>query len=542
MSAVIGITFGNTSSAIGLASSDGKVDVIANPDGDRSIPSALSYVGHDEFHGVQAINQLVRNPKNTIINFRDFIGKKFDDVNTKASNQVGAPAIKGPDGSVAYSITRAEGVEVITVSEVTKRHFKQLKVAAEDFIGKPVEGVVITVPTDFTAAQKEELTKISNEVGLKVLQLINEPSAALLAHLSIDDDSLIQDKLYVVADFGGIRSDAAVISARGGVLTILATAHDHSLGGEQLDSALVDYFSKEFEKKFKSDPKDSARSIAKLTAESIVVKKTLSNVQTSTCSIESLSQGIDFHTSINRLRFELAARTPLSAMTAFVEKVVLKAGLETLDIDQVLLVGGSSNTPKLASNVQFIFPESTVIIAPSIDNSAVNPAELAPRGAALQAALIESFDTEQIAESLQPVVLNTNHLAKPIGIKTVDGKFEAILVAETAYPIKKAIQVTNGKSTAVSIQLYEGKRTIKETTLEAAEYSDDEDYSDEEPEVKKEVVYEVGTLLAELSLKDLKADSVLEVIVNITQNGVLHVSGRELKVGGDVVTGEVTSA
>lgn len=539
MSAVIGITFGNTSSSIAVASSEGKVDVIANPDGDRSIPSALSYIGADEYHGTQAQHQLVRNAKNTIINFRDFIGKNFEDVDATADYQVGAPAIN-VDGKVGYEIVRNGNPEKLTVDEVTKRHLKQLKVAAEDFIGKDIESVVMTVPTDFSAHQREELARISGEAGLKVLQMINEPSAALLAHLS-EDDKLLDDKIYVVADFGGIRSDAAVISVRGGVLTVLATAHEHGLGGEQLDNALAEYFAKEFEKKTKVNPRTNARSLSKLKAESIVVKKTLSNVQTSTCSIESLAEGFDFHTSINRLRYELAARTVLSNLTGFVEKVVIKAGLETLDIDEVLLVGGSSSTPKLASNISFIFPESTNIVAPSLDSKALDPSELVARGAALQASLIETFDDEEIKESLQPIVVNTQHLAKPIGIKDAEGNFQSILVAETAYPIKKSIQVTNGESSSVAIQLFEGVRTIKETVIEAEVDEDDSDVdSDEEPEIRKEVVYKAGDLLAELSLKDLKPNSKLEVIVNITQDGTLHVSGRELKQGSVAVKGEVT--
>lgn len=171
----------------------------------------------------------------------------------------------------------------------------------------------------------------------------------------------------------------------------------------------------------------------------------------------------------------------------------------------------------------------------------MDPSELVARGAALQASLIETFDDEEIKESLQPIVVNTQHLAKPIGIKDAEGNFQSILVAETAYPIKKSIQVTNGESSSVAIQLFEGVRTIKETVIEAEVDEDDSDVdSDEEPEIRKEVVYKAGDLLAELSLKDLKPNSKLEVIVNITQDGTLHVSGRELKQGSVAVKGEVT--
>lgn len=534
---VIGITFGNTSSSIAVAN-DGKVDVIANPDGDRAIPLAISYAGADEYHGFQAMQQLIRNADNTVINFRDFLGKSFEQISTSAAS---GAAPKAVGSGVGFEVEIDGTKQTLSVEEVTKRHLNHLKHAAEDYTGKKVEGAVITVPTDFTEAQRKVLSDVCGDAGIKVLQTINEPLAALLAYLSADE-KLAEDKVYVVADFGGVRSDAAVIVVRGGVMTILATAHDHTLGGAQLDAALADFFAKEFQKKTKADATGTARSQAKLTAESIVVKKTLSNVATSTCSIESLADGLDFHTTINRMRFELAGRAPLSAMTAFVEKVVTKAGLETLDIDEVLLVGGSSNVPKLATNILYLFPESTKVVAPALDPKAVDPSELIARGAALQASLIEGFDDEEIAELLQPVVVNTQHLAKSIGIKDASGAFVPILVAETAFPIKKSIQVSNGDSSAVAVELYEGKRTVKETVVEPEandEDDDDSDFSDDEPEVVREVVYEAGEKLAELTVKDLAPNATVEVIVNIKQDGTLQLSGRELKQGLTAVSGEI---
>lgn len=547
MSSVIGITFGNTSSSIAVATADGKVDVIANPDGDRSIPSVLSYIGVDEYHGAQASALLVRNAHNTIINFRDYIGKKYDEVDLSVA-ATGATPVKTEDGGIAYKIAREDGKEeVVTVEQAATRHFVQLKLAAEDYLGKSVESAVLAVPTDFSEHQKEVLVKVAAGAGIKVLQLINEPSAALLAHLSAasiasGEERLLQDKLYVVADFGGIRSDAAVIAVRGGILTILATAHARNLGGDNLDAAISEYFAKEFEKKFKTDPRKTARALAKLKAESIVAKKTLSNVSSSSFSIESLAEGYDFLSNINRLRFELAARKPLSDMTAFVDLVLEKAGVEALDVDEVLLTGGCANVVKLASNVLFLFPESTTIVAPSIDTKASNPEELLTKGAALQAGLVEGFDEEEIHESMQPVVVNTQHLSAPIGIKDASGAFHALLVKETAYPIRKSFEVTNGDAADVIVELYEGQRTVKETVIEAEPLSDDDSDEDDEPEVRREVVYEAGELLAKLALSDLKPNSKLEVLVNITQNGVLHLTGRELKQGSVAVKGEIKSA
>lgn len=546
MSSVIGITFGNTSSSIAVASADGKVDVIANPDGDRAIPSVLSYIGTDEYHGAQAAAQLVRNASNTIINFRDYLGKQYDEVDLSVS-AAGATPVKTALGGVGYNIVREDDkTELVTVEEATTRHFRQLKAAAEDYLGRSVEAAVLTVPTDFSEHQKAVLGEAVAAAGLTVLQMINEPSAALLAHLNTasvaaGEDRALTDKVYVVADFGGIRSDIAVIAVRGGIMTILATAHEHGLGGDQLDGAILEYFAKEFEKKYKVDPRKTARALAKLKAESIVAKKTLSNVLLSLFSIESLAEGYDFLANINRLRFELAARTPLSAMTAFVEKAVTKAGLEPLDIDEVLLAGGCANVVKLAANVQFVFPEATTVVAPLLDLRAAYPEELSTRGAALQAALVEGFDAEEIAESLQPIVVNTQHLQAPIGIKDAAGAFVTLLAAETAFPIRRSITVSNGQSADVVVELYEGQRTVKETVLEKEPTSDsDLDLdSDDEPDVKREVVFVPGTLLSRLVVSDLKPESTVEVIVNITQNGVLHVTARELRQGAAPVTGEI---
>lgn len=537
MSTVIGISFGNTSSSIAVANNEGKVEVIANPDGDRSIPSVLSYIGEDEYHGQQARAQLIRNSDNTIINFRDFIGKQFEEVNGELTKD-GSKVVKTDDGKCGFKVKIDDKEEILSIGEVTKRHLKQLKLAAEDYIGKDVEGCVITVPTDFNEAQRQELTKLSNEIGLKVHQLINEPSAALLSYLTNNEDEYLKDQIFAVADFGGVRTDGAIISVRGGIMTILTTLHDHSLGGDSFDSSLMEFFAKDFEKKFKVDPRKNKRSLAKLKNEAIVVKKTLSNVQTSSVSIESLAEGFDYQSSINRLRYELTIRSTLAKTTSFVEKLIEKAKLLPSEINKVLLVGGSSNTPKLSSELSSIFPPSTEIISPALDSKALLPNELVCRGAALQAALIESFDEDEVKESLQPIVVNTQHLVNSIGIKSSEGKFIPILVNETAYPIKKSIEVTNGPSDSVSIEFYEGKKTIKETVLEPVKqvYSDGEEFSDdsdeeEEPEIIKEAVEECGTLLGSLSLKDLKPDSKLEIIINITQDGKLHLSSRELKIG-----------
>lgn len=525
--ATIGIAFGNSSTSFATIK-DGKVDVIANPDGERFIASALSYVDGDEYHGQQALAQIIRSPRSTLVNFRDFIGQPFSSID--ASNTTHGATPIDVDGKIGFYINGNN----ITIDEVVKRHLKQIKNAAEDYLGQAVEGVVLTVPTNFTEAQKEALTKIAAEAGLKVLQLINEPSAALLAHLS-QKDQLAEDKIYVVADFGGIRSDAAVVAVRGGILTLLSTEHSTTLGGAKLDSKLIDFVADDFQKKFKADAKKTEKSVAKLTESVVITKKTLSNVPTSTISVDSLSEGYDYMSSINRLRFEVIARDVFSEMVTFVESAVEKAGLTPLDIDSVLLVGGSSNIPKVASNMQFVFPETTEIIAPSIDSKLPNPNELNCRGAAIQASLVQGFDAEEIAESLTPVVINTPHLAKPIGVKDAEGKFVTLISRETAYPIKKTVSFQSA-SANVLIELYEGERSIKETVIEPEVYSDaDEDDSEEEPEIIKELEYVPGSLLGKIDLASVGSGKTVEVILNITKDGKLNFAARAGDISAKVV-------
>lgn len=197
-----------------------------------------------------------------------------------------------------------------------------------------MNSAVVAIPTDFTEKQKEELTKAAQQAGVEVLQFIPEPIAAVLAY-DAKSDMNVSDRLIVVADLGGNRSDVAVVAARGGMYSILATAHDYELGGVQLDQVLIDHFAKEFMKKNKTDPRSNQRSLAKLKLESEAVKKSLSLSATATASIESLADGHDFNSTINRTRYDLLAGKVFARFIGLVQDVVRKAGLDALEVDQV---------------------------------------------------------------------------------------------------------------------------------------------------------------------------------------------------------------
>ncbi|OJJ03379.1 hypothetical protein ASPVEDRAFT_53815 [Aspergillus versicolor CBS 583.65] len=550
----IGISFGNSSSSIARINPEGKAEVIANEEGDRQIPTVLSYIGGEQYHGSQAKAQLIRNASNTVAYFRDYLGKDFKSIDPTPCHNSAHPI--QTDSTVAFSIrdTESETPNTVTVSEIATRHLLRLKQSATDFLGKEVNSAVITVPTDFNDAQREALTAAAKAAGLEVLQLIHEPVAAALAY-DARPEAVVADKLTVVADFGGTRSDAAVIASRGGIYTTLATAHDYELGGSTLDKIVIDHFAKEFMKKHKTDPRENARGLAKLKLEGEATRRALSLGTNATLSIESLADGVDYGSTINRTRYELLSGKVFSQFTGLIEQVIQKAGLDVLDIDEVIFSGGVSHTPKIAHLARSIFPEKTKILAPAVETTAINPSELAARGAAIQASLIQEFETEDIEQSLHPMVTATPHLNKAIGVEFTSGdavEFLPLLNTETALPARRVAQYNVPKDGGdVLVRVVEGAREIKVTKPEPKpkeekpkgdddeEDSDFDSDEDEEDEIR-EVIWKTEKPIAELAVKGVKANGKVELMIHINADLGLQITAREVG-GQNAVRGAVES-
>ncbi|KAG9244568.1 putative ribosome-associated complex subunit SSZ1 [Calycina marina] len=528
----IGISFGNSNNSIAIAVDD-KAEVIANEDGDRQIPAILSYVEGEEYTGQQAKAQLIRNSKNTVAYFRDFLGQDFASIDPTHSHASAHP--QEHESTVAFNIQDKADSETstVTVSEVATRLFKRLAQSASDYSGKTVNSAVITIPTNFSDKQKAALITAANNADLEVLQLIHEPIAAVLAYDAKNEHSG-SDKVVVVADLGGTRSDVAVVAARNGIYTILATAHDYEFAGTALDVVLQDHFAKEFIKWNTTDPREEARSMAKLKLESEATKKALSIGTNANFSVESLAEGADFSSTINRLRYEMIARKVFDGFSRLIEGAVKKADLDVLDIDEVILSGGTSHTPKIARNMQSLFPKATVL-APSTTPTAINPSELQARGAALQANLIQEYEAEDIEQSTHAAVTTVKHLTNAIGVLSADDVFTPIIAAETAVPARRTIHISAPAAGDVLIKIVEGGSHIKISTIEPkpkdeADSDDSDDDSDEEPEEQREKVWKVGTVLAEASIKGIKKCGKVEVMINVAADLAVTVTARE--VGG----------
>jgi molecular chaperone DnaK (HSP70) len=369
-------------------------------------------------------------------------------------------------------------------------------------------------------------------------------------------DAQLSDKIILVVDVGGIRSDVAVIASRGGMYTILATSHDYDVSGAILDQVLIDHFAKEFQKKHKKDPRTNERALAKLKLESEAVKKALSLGNAATFSVESLFDGIDFTATINRTRFELLANKHFASLSRLALHTIEKAELDPLDVSEIILAGGSSHIPKIARSMESTFPEGVTIHAPSTSPTAINPSELAARGAAIQASLISEFEAEDIEQSTHPMVTVTPHLASAVGVLCISpdeskGVFRPIIEADTAAPVRRTAHIAVPREGGdVLVKLCEGVREIKVTKPEPkpksekkkADADDDEDEdddddeldSDDEPEEVREKHWRVGKVLAEAAVKGVKKGGKVEVQVNVGADLSVNMILRELNGKGGV--------
>lgn len=529
MSTVIGLSFGNTTSSIAYTK-EGLIEVIANPDGDRAIPSMLAYAHGDEFHGLQAKHQIVRNAASTVAYFRDFVGLKLSEIDPTACERSAKP-IAGSDGFVAFDIAG----EVKSVEDIIVRQFDRIHHAAHDYIGREIDGVVLALPHDYPEHQRNKLVELAAKAGLPVVQVIGELTAALLAHLSREGTQHTEDKLFVVADFGGTRSDSAVISVNSGVFTVVATHSDLTLGGRLLDNAVLAHLAKEFENQYKVNPLDEPRAVAKLVLEAETLRRTLSNSTTSQFGIDSVASGFDFSGSLNRLKFEVAARQVFTKFADFVNALLTKAAVDPLAVDEVLLVGGVSWTPKVASVIGGLFDEHTAIVAPSKDTKAVDPDELIARGCAIQGSLIAGLDKDELSEVEKH--LRGIHLAKTVGVVLGD-KVVPVLKAHTLFPTKKTIDV---EGTADKIQIAELETEIKTTVHKpepkaaGTEEDDESDWGDSEDEEyeERQLVYKPTNVLAEI---DVPVTTHAKVTLYLTSAHKLQVA---VVVGDKTVQGTI---
>lgn len=406
----------------------------------------------------------------------------------------GSAPIVSQDGQPAFKVMVDGAETVLTAHAVAVKFLRVLLGYATDFLGRPVTDAVLAVPTGFSDAQGAALKKVAEEAGIRVLQEITETAAALTAYSSLlptgAKSASSLDQTRVVVDVGATSTHISVVAVRDGMYVPLSAVHDDKLGGEQFDEKLMDFFSKEFTKKTKVNVADH-RALMKLRLAVESTKKSLSASSSAHCSIESLAEGLDFHSTVNRLRFDLLSGSLYGKITSLVLDALKKADVDPLRVDDFVLVGGTTWLPALSDKLQSISSAEPTVSAQ------IDPDTVISRGAALEGLALSKthpLDDDASRQQLERLISSTEArrprtLARPLGLRipasddktAVDGHvFVTLLADATPLPCRRLIELPARDKALVS--LWEGSHDVHVEAPPPREKTDDDDSEEEDDE------------------------------------------------------------